>query len=140
MSDLKHVLIVENDGNIRDLLAMALREFGYRVSMASDGIAARGILATSMVDLLLADVIMPGEMGQHLAEHAKTLGVPSLLMSGEPVTKEALKDNHAFIGKPFKLRQLSEQIVRALATVKAQQCAAGFVASEGTANRGVSIM
>jgi DNA-binding NtrC family response regulator len=133
MSDLKHVLIVENDGNIRDLLAMALREFGYRVSMASDGIAARGILATSMVDLLLADVIMPGEMGQHLAEHAKTLGVPSLLMSGEPVTKEALKDNHAFIGKP-------EQIVRALATVKAQQCAAGFVASEGTANRGVSIM
>lgn len=120
MSELKHVLVVENDGHIRDLLATALTEHGYRVSSARDAIAARGVLATSIVDLLLADVVMPGETGLHLAEHANTLGVPYLLMSGELATQEALTDHHAFIGKPFKLRDLTEKIVLTLAAAKAR--------------------
>jgi DNA-binding NtrC family response regulator len=115
MPELKHVLVVENDGHIRDLLTMALREHGYRVSSARDAIAARGVLATSIVDLLLADVVLHGETGLRLAEHAKTLGIPSLLMSGELKMKEALADHQAFIGKPFKLRDLTERIMRALA-------------------------
>jgi DNA-binding NtrC family response regulator len=116
MPELKHVLVVENDGHIRDLLTMALREHGYRVSSARDAIAARGVLATSIVDLLLADVVLPGETGVCLAEHANTLGVPYVLMSGEPAAKEALTDHHAFLGKPFKLRDLTEKIVLTLAT------------------------
>jgi DNA-binding NtrC family response regulator len=123
MSELKHVLVVENDGHIRDLLAMALREDGYRVSSAPDGVGARAALAVTKVDLLLADVVMPGETGLHLAEHAKTLGVPALLMSGELATKEALKDHKAFIGKPFKLHDLREKISQFLA--RAQTNASG---------------
>jgi DNA-binding NtrC family response regulator len=118
MSKFKHILILENDAQICDLLGMALRDCSYRVSLASDGIAARVALRGSKVDLLLADVLMPGETGLQLAEHAKTLGVPSLLMSGELATKEALKDNHAFIGKPFMLRELTEHIMRVLAKPK----------------------
>ncbi len=41
MSKFKHIVILENDAHICDLLGMALRDCGYRVSMASDGIAAR---------------------------------------------------------------------------------------------------
>jgi DNA-binding NtrC family response regulator len=110
-----HVLIVEDDAHIRDLLGMALSDCGYHVSLAHDGKAARMALQSRKVDLLLADVLMPGETGLDLADYAKTLGVPSLLMSGELTTKGALKGGHAFIGKPFKLRELTEVIGRALA-------------------------
>jgi DNA-binding NtrC family response regulator len=122
MAKFKHILILENDARICGLLGMALRDCCCRVSLASDGIAARVALRGSKVDLILADVLMPGETGLQLAEHAKTLGVPSLLMSGERATIEALKDNHAFIGKPLMLRELTEHIMRVLAKPKGDTC------------------
>jgi DNA-binding NtrC family response regulator len=65
--------------------------------------------------MLIADVMMPGESGLHLSAFAETLGVPSLLVSGELTTKEKLKDNYAFIGKPFRLQEITEYIRRVLA-------------------------
>ena len=114
MTESKHILIVENDDSICELLGLALEECGYGVSLARSSDEARVFLRSRTVDLLVADVLMPGESGLKLAEHAKRLGVPALLMSGELVTQEALKDNRAFMRKPFRLRELTDYILRIL--------------------------
>ena len=56
------------------------------------------------------------ESGLDLAEHAKTLGVPSLLMSAEFAAQMALQDDGAFIGKPFRLQELTDRILPELQT------------------------
>jgi DNA-binding response OmpR family regulator len=116
MTDPKHILIVENDATICELLGMALTDRGYSVSLAHSAAEARVFLRDRNVDFLIADVVMPGESGVDLAEHAKTLGVRSLLMSGEFATQLALKDDRAFIRKPFSLRELTNRILQELQT------------------------
>lgn len=115
-----HILIVEDDGNIRELLGECLNELGYRVSTASAGDTARLILNRMDVDLLLADDLLFGERGRELAEYARSLGVPALLMSAHNEVKHEFEGGPAhFIGKPFRLEKLHEHVTRILAEPKA---------------------
>ena len=117
-----HILIVEDDGNIRELLGDCLNEFGYRVSTASRGDIARPILDGGDVDLLVADELLFGERGRALAEYARSLGVPTLLMSAHNEIKQELeRGQHHFIGKPFRLEKLHEQVTKILASPSAQR-------------------
>jgi CheY-like chemotaxis protein len=116
MAKFLHILVVEDDDAVRDTLQMVLHELGYRVSSAENAAAARVTLAQHAIDLLITDEMMRGERGRQLAAYARSLGVPSLLMSADNETKRELAEGQQpFIGKPFLLEQLREAVVRVMA-------------------------
>src|SRR5204862_3045327 len=69
--DAHHVLVVDDDLKIRDLLARFLFEQGFRVTTAADCETARGAMRGLSFDVVLLDVMMPGESGLSLARELK---------------------------------------------------------------------
>lgn len=63
MHDLKHVVVVDDHNDIRDLVRKYLEQQGFKVSVAEGGAALRRILERQSVDLIILDVMMPGEDG-----------------------------------------------------------------------------
>ena len=64
-----HLLIVDDDREIRDLLGRFLTKHGYRVTTARDGKEMRKALADWRIDLLVLDLMLPGEDGLSLCRH-----------------------------------------------------------------------
>ncbi len=97
---LKHILIVENDYMVLETLGELLKGLGYRASIAGEGNEARAILNRENVDLLLADELLTGERGHELTEYARSIGVPTLLMSADEEIKRTMeKAQENFIGE-----------------------------------------
>lgn len=61
------ILVVEDEPSVREVTVAMLRSFGYEVFAAADGGGAREVLAAEQVDLLLSDVVLPGERGPEIA-------------------------------------------------------------------------
>ena len=75
-----HLLIVDDDSRIRELLAKYLGEHGFRVTTASNAADARHRLSGLAFDLLIVDVMMPGENGIELTRSLReTMTVPILM-------------------------------------------------------------
>ena len=67
----KHILVVEDDSDVRQVIADQLEELGYRVSLADNGETMRAFLQTlDPIDLNVLDGVMPGEQSESLALHA----------------------------------------------------------------------
>src|SRR5918997_2192899 len=81
--DAAHLLVVDDDARLRALLQRFLSEQGFRVSVAPDAAAARASLAAVAFDLVVLDVMMPGESGLELAESLRRGGreVPILMLT-----------------------------------------------------------
>ena len=116
------VLVVEDQNDVREVMAMQLRDLGHRIRTAPDADAALKVLESGEpVDLLLTDVVMPnGVSGIELAEEARRLrpDLPIVIVSGylrDRPGPTAIPDGVAFLEKPFRQAQLAETIVRALA-------------------------
>jgi len=106
-----HVLVVDDDRRLRELLQRFLAENGFRVSTAHDAAAARAQMRAFDFDLLVVDVMMPGESGRDLTrtlrrDHA----VPVLLLTamGEAEDRVAGLESGAddYLVKPFEPREL----------------------------------
>ena len=77
-----HILIVDDDQRIRDRLAQYLFENGFRVTTANDATCARASMRGLTFDLVLLDVMMPGESGLDLARDLKTISnVPICMLT-----------------------------------------------------------
>jgi CheY-like chemotaxis protein len=112
------ILVVENDRDICEMLRLVLEEFGYRALIAHSAVEARRFLAGEKPDLLLSDDMMVGERGRDLADYAATLGVPALLISGNPSSQAALDGGpRPFLRKPFHVSTLAQELKRLLAAV-----------------------
>jgi signal transduction histidine kinase len=117
------VLVVEDDADVRAFVVAQLRDFGYRVIEAADGLEAQAILAGSgRIDLLFTDVVMPrGMTGRELAEeaHRTRPGLKTLLTSG--YTEDSIADatdaepGVHFLAKPYKRQDLAVKIRASLA-------------------------
>src|SRR5258708_30259867 len=82
LDDAAHLLVVDDDRRIRDALSRYLQREGYRVTTAKDASDARVKLDGLTFDLLILDVMMPGESGFELAKSVrKTSGVPILMLT-----------------------------------------------------------
>lgn len=113
-----HILIVDDEEPIRELLFWMLGDAGHVVHMAADGGDALDVLRSHPVDLVLSDINMPGMDGLELsrrveAEFPKT---PVLLISGRPPPAGV----RAFIAKPFRWDTLASAIVRLVGPGEAQ--------------------
>ena len=95
MTRSQHLLIVDDDREIRDLLARFLTKHGFRVDTAADGREMERILSAGRFDLLILDLMLPGEDGLSLCRRLRAdSGLPIILLTalGEetdrcPVTK-----------------------------------------------------
>src|SRR5919109_5687591 len=83
MSDLEpHLLVVDDDARLRDLLRRYLSENGFRVTAAAAAGEARANLASFAFDLIVLDVMMPGESGLDLTRALRGEGrIPVLLLT-----------------------------------------------------------
>ena len=113
MSDEAHLLVVEDDARLRDRLARFLTGEGFRVTAAADAADARARMRGISPDLLVLDVMMPGESGLDLtrslrAEPGNDIPVLMLTARGAPEDRiagfEAGADD--YLPKPFEPREL----------------------------------
>src|SRR6516162_374790 len=119
--DAPHLLVVDDDRRIRDLLSRFLRAEGYRVTAATAA-DARAKLDGLSFDLLILDITMPGETGFELAKSLRTQSTVPILM----LTARAEKENRItgleigaddYVAKPFEPRELSLRIANILKRV-----------------------
>ena len=79
---LKHILAVDDNEVVRDVIVTMLQEHGYRATAASDGRSMREILQRDdPVDAIVLDALMPGEQSATLARHARDLNIPIVMFS-----------------------------------------------------------
>ena len=105
------VLVVDDDPDLRRLLALTLVDAGYRVEEASDGVTALERIARQAPDLILCDVRMPhlGGIGLAAVLAPHTPPIPIILMSATPRPHGCALP---FIRKPFALDALLTVMVR----------------------------
>jgi two-component system phosphate regulon response regulator OmpR len=117
--DAPHLLVVDDDRRIRDLLSRFLLGEGYRVTTAETAAEARAKLEGLRFDLLILDVMMPGETGFEFARSLRTTStVPIVMLTarGEAESRIAGLESGAddYVGKPFEPRELSLRIANIL--------------------------
>ena len=111
-SDTPHLLVVDDDARLRALLARYLGENGHMVTTAASAIDARAQLRVLTFDLLVLDIMMPGENGldfvQSLRAQKQTLPVLMLTARGEAEQRIAGLEAGAddYLSKPFEPREL----------------------------------
>ncbi len=110
-ADIPHVLVVDDDDRLRELLRKYLSENGFLVVTASDAADARAKLTTFAFDLIVLDLMMPGESGLDFAgDLRKESAVPILMLTamGEPEDRIAGLERGAddYLAKPFEPREL----------------------------------
>jgi two-component system, OmpR family, phosphate regulon response regulator OmpR len=106
-----HVLLVDDDQKIRDLLARYLTENGFRVTAAPDAAQARAALRGLTFDIILLDVMMPGENGLDLARDLKaTRPIPICMLTARCEPEHRIEGLEAgvdeYMQKPFEPREL----------------------------------
>jgi two-component system phosphate regulon response regulator OmpR len=106
-----HVLVVDDDQKIRELLARYLSEHGFRVTTAADAATARAGMRGLAFDVVLLDVMMPGENGLELARDLKaTRPVPICMLTARSEPEHRIEGLEAgvddYIPKPFEPREL----------------------------------
>jgi two-component system phosphate regulon response regulator OmpR len=117
--DAPHLLVVDDDRRIRDLLSRFLFAEGYRVTTADSAQDARAKLESLSFDLLILDVMMPGETGFQLAKSLReTSVVPILMLTAKAETESRITGLEIgaddYVPKPFEPRELSLRIASIL--------------------------
>jgi two-component system phosphate regulon response regulator OmpR len=117
--DAPHLLVVDDDRRIRDLLSRYLATEGYRVSTAETAADARAKLKGLSFDLIVLDVMMPGETGFDFAKSLRTeSSVPILMLTARDAAESRIKGFEIgaddYVAKPFEPRELSLRIASIL--------------------------
>ena len=110
-----HILVVDDDAEIRNLLGDYLRRNGYRASAAADGKAMRTALARGKVDLVVLDLMLPGDDGLTLCRELRAgsdMPVIMLTARGEETDRIVGLEMGAddYLAKPFSPRELLARI------------------------------
>lgn len=111
----QHILIVEDDAEIARGTGRLLTQSGYRVTIAGDGRALSRILKDSRIDLLLLDLMLPGEDGLSICRRVRaTHNLPIIILTamGEEMDRIVGLELGAddYVAKPFSTRELLARI------------------------------
>lgn len=106
-----HILIVDDDQGIRDLLARYLLKHGYRVNTATDAASARAAMRGLTFDVVILDVMMPGETGLEFARDLKSISnIPICMLTARAEPEERIEGLEIgvddYVAKPFEPREL----------------------------------
>jgi two-component system OmpR family response regulator len=110
-----HILVVDDDGQVRQLIGRFLRDSGYRVSGARDGREMRETLASTAIDLIILDLMLPGVSGLDLCRELRaTSSVPIIMLTakGEDTDRIVGLELGAddYLPKPFNPRELLARV------------------------------
>lgn len=135
-SDQPHILVIDDDTRLRDLLRRYLMGEGFRVTTATDAADARAKLASLTFDLLVLDIMMPGESGLELTSALRaTTQVPILLLTAMSETEQRIEGlalgADDYLAKPFEPRELVLRINAILRRVQPPEPAFGKRVSFG---------
>ena len=135
------ILVVDDDPRLREMLRRYLEGEGFVVALAADGAAMRKAMAERLVDLLLLDLMLPGEDGLALAREVRSRSeVPIIILSGKGDTIDRVVGLEIgaddYIAKPFHLREVLARIKTVLRRSGAKAAAepaapAGCLSFEG---------
>lgn len=110
-----HLLVVDDDVEIRHLIARFLKKHGFRVTGARDGREMREALANAQIDLIILDLMLPGTSGLHLCREIRTgssIPIVMLTAKGEDTDRivglEVGADD--YLAKPFNPRELLARV------------------------------
>ncbi|MQP66337.1 response regulator [Niveispirillum sp. SYP-B3756] len=114
-SEAPHILVVDDHRDIRETLGRFLEKHGMRITAAEDAAMARRRLRAAAVDLIVLDVMMPGEDGLSLFRHIReTMDTPVIFLTaiGEPMDRIVGLEMGAddYVTKPFEPRELLARI------------------------------
>ena len=106
-----HILVVDDDDRIRDLIKQYLEENNFLVTSAKDALDARKKLEIVKFDILILDIMMPGESGLSLTKEVKKKGsTPIILLTAKGETQDRIKGLELgaddYLGKPFEPKEL----------------------------------
>lgn len=115
MQDAAHVVVVDDHGDIRDLVRQYLEEQGYRVSVADSGAALRRLLERQTADLIVLDIMMPGEDGLSVCRYVRAnMNVPIIFLTAMAQETERIVGLELgaddYLVKPFNFRELLARI------------------------------
>ena len=124
MVEQSHLIVVDDEPEIRSMLADYLSHAGFTVHAAEGGVALRAILAEQPADLVILDINMPGEDGLSLARFLRAntdVGIVMLTAAGEVVDRVVGLEIGAddYIAKPVDLRELLARIRAVLRRLRA---------------------
>jgi len=106
-----HILVVDDDTRLRGLLRKYLSDSGFRVTTAADAVEARAQLASFAFDLIVLDVMMPGESGLAFVKSIRPANrVPILLLTAMGAAEDRVRGFETgaddYLHKPFEPREL----------------------------------
>ena len=115
MTDRPHLLLVDDERSIREPLAAYLQKSGFRVTAVGDAAAARQRLAGYAIDLVVLDIMMPGEDGLSLCRHIRETGeIPVILLTARSEETDRIVGLEMgaddYVLKPFSPRELVARI------------------------------
>ena len=110
-ADAPHILVVDDDRRLRELLQQFLADNGFRVSTAKDAAEARKLLVGMAFDLIVLDVMMPGEDGLQFTEALRRhSAIPILLLTARSEVEHRIdgleRGADDYLPKPFEPREL----------------------------------
>ncbi len=110
-----HILIVEDDHEIRTMVSRFLLKSGCRVTAASEGQSMRRALETAKIDLIVLDIMLPGEDGLSICRRLRTTSSMPIIMltaAGDPVSRVVGLEMGAddYVAKPFDPHELLARI------------------------------
>jgi two-component system OmpR family response regulator len=112
MADMmKHLLLADDNANIRKLLRYAMTKEGYQVHEAQDGAEAVKLMANAPIDLAVIDIMMPGMDGFDLCEYIRTnYNIPIIMLTALDQLKDKaqgyLRGTDDYVTKPFEPEEL----------------------------------
>lgn len=136
MDDKPHVLVVDDDDRLRQLLRKYLSDNGYLVSTAASAAEARTKLSVVEPDMLVLDVMMPGEDGLSLTRDLRqSRGIPILLLTAMGETEDRINGLETgaddYLTKPFEPRELLLRMASILRRAPKAEAQASRVLSLG---------
>jgi len=125
MNDTAHILVVDDQQEICDVVQEYLTGEGYRVSTAHDGAGMRRVLSQSRVDLVILDLMLPGEDGLTLARELRSeSGIGIIILTGRSETVDRIigleMGADDYLPKPFHLRELLARVKSVLRRVQSR--------------------
>lgn len=122
MEPAPHIALVDDHRDIRDLVGKYLSQHGYRVSVAESGAALRRLLERSAPDLVVLDIMMPGEDGLSVCRHLRsTTNLPIIFLTAMAEETERIIGLEIgaddYLTKPFNPRELLARIKAVLRRV-----------------------
>lgn len=111
---MNHILIVEDEAAIANLLRLSLTKEGYRCTCAFDGANAADFLEHSRYDLVLLDIMLPGIDGYELMDYLRPMEIPVIFITAKNAVADRVRGLRAgaedYIVKPFEIVELLARV------------------------------